>query len=367
MKRIVLKVGSGLLAGWGTHLDRGVALEVVGQLSDLRAMGLEVVLVSSGAVALGCERLGIEDRPTDIPTIQAAAAIGQGDLIALYQRALSELGLTAAQVLVTHADLADRRRFLNARHALERLIGLGALPIINENDTVAVDELKLGDNDTLAAHVANLVGADLLVILTDQDGLHTADPRHNPDAERIPLVQADEELDAGVLGGQGSCLSVGGMATKVEAARRAAAFGVPTVLVDGHRVGVIQEVLAGDDVGTRFEPLARAIGSRKAWIAGLNPAGTLVVDEGAIGAVVERGRSLLPAGLREIQGEFDVGAPVAVVGPDGEEVARGLAQYSSAELALIAGHRTDEISGILGYHLGDACVHRNDLVLTRPG
>lgn len=367
MRRLVVKVGSGLLAGWGTRLDRGVAVDVVGQLCELADADTQVVLVSSGAVALGCERLGLDQRPADIPTVQAAAAIGQGDLIAMYQRAFADLGRIAAQVLLTHADLADRRRFLNARHALERLLELGAVPIINENDTVAVDELKLGDNDTLAAHVANLVSAELLVILTDQDGLHTADPRQDPDAERIPRVREDEPLPDGALGGSASSLSVGGMATKVEAARRAAAFGVSTALVDGRRPGVLLEVLSGADLGTRFEPSGRSIGSRKAWIAGLNPAGRLVVDAGAVRAVVDNGRSLLPAGVHEIDGEFDNGAAVAVVGPDGAEIARGLAQYSSAELRRIAGLRTDEISGVLGYQMGDAAVHRDDLVLTRSG
>lgn len=361
-----MKVGSGLLAGWGTHLDRGAARDVVGQICQLRAGGSEVVLVSSGAVALGCERLGLEERPGDIPTIQAAAAIGQGDLMALYSLAFEELGHTAAQVLLTHADLADRRRFLNARHALERLLELGATPILNENDTVAVDELKLGDNDTLAAHVANLVGAELLVILTDQDGLHTADPRQDPRARRIPLIRADEEVAEGVLGGSGSSLSVGGMATKVEAARRAAAFGVPTALVDGRVPGILTRVLSGDDVGTRFETAERTLGSRKAWIAGLNASGRLVVDAGAERAVATGGKSLLPAGVRQVEGEFDVGSPVAIVGPSGE-IAQGLAQYSSAELRRIAGRRTQEIAELLGYHLGDAAVHRDDLVLTRTG
>jgi len=364
---LVVKVGSGLLAGWGAQLDRGAARAVVSQLCDLHEAGLEVVLVSSGAVALGCERLGLDQRPEDIPTVQAAAAIGQGDLVALYQGAFSERGLTTAQVLVTHADLADRRRFLNARHALERLIGLNVVPILNENDTVAVDELKVGDNDTLAAHAANLVGAEMLVLLTDQDGLHTADPRVDPDARLIPRVRAAEALPANAVGAAGSSLSVGGMATKVEAARRAAAFGVTTVVANGRTPGVLEAVVGGQEVGTRFDPEPAAMGSRKAWIAGLNPAGELRVDAGAAQAICEEGRSLLPAGLREVIGDFDLGAPVAIVGPRGEEVARGLAQYSAAELRTLAGRRTDEIVPLLGFHLGDAAVHRDDLVLTRAG
>lgn len=367
MKRLVVKVGSGLLAGWGTHLDRGVARSVVTQLCDLHQAGRQVILVSSGAVALGCERLGLDRRPEDIPTVQAAAAIGQGDLMALYQRAFSERGLTTAQVLVTHADLADRRRFLNARHALERLIEMGVVPILNENDTVAVDELKVGDNDTLAAHVTNLVGAELLVLLTDQDGLHTADPRVDSEARRIPVVQAAESLPPNAVGPAGSSLSVGGMATKVEAARRAAAFGVTTVVANGRTSGVLEAVVAGRDLGTRFEPDPAGMGSRKAWISGLNPAGELRVDAGAARAVQEEGRSLLPAGLREVVGDFDLGAPVAIVGPEGEEIARGLAQYSATELRTLAGRRTDEIVPLLGFHLGDAAVHRDDLVLARTG
>jgi len=340
---------------------------VVAQLCDLHEAGRQVVLVSSGAVALGCERLGLDQRPGDIPTVQAAAAIGQGDLMALYQRAFSERGVTTAQVLVTHADLADRRRFLNARHALDKLIGLKVVPILNENDTVAVDELKVGDNDTLAAHAANLVGAELLVLLTDQDGLHTGDPRVDPTARRIPVVRVDDALPANTVGAAGSSLSVGGMATKVEAARRAAAFGVTTIVANGRSPGVLDAALEGREVGTRFEPDPASMGSRKAWIAGLNPSGQLRVDPGAAKAVQEQGRSLLPAGLREVVGDFDVGAPVIIVGPEGEEVARGLAQYSAAELRTLAGRRTDEIVPLLGFHLGDAAVHRDDLVLTRTG
>ena len=365
-RRVVVKVGSGLLAGWGTHLDRGVARGVVAQICDRIDEGLEVVLVCSGAVALGCERLGIEQRPEDIPTVQAAAAIGQGDLVALYQTALLARGRTAAQVLVTHADLADRRRFLNARHALNRILALDAVPIVNENDTVAVEELKVGDNDTLAAHVANLVAADLLVILTDQDGLHTADPRLEPDAARIALVTEDAALPAGAVGEASPGLSVGGMATKVEAARRAAAFGVPTVLVDGREPEVLRVALSGADVGTLFLPSKNRLGSRKAWIAGLNPAGRLLVDTGAAAAVAEQGRSLLPAGITGVEGVFENGEPVALIGPDGGEVARGLTAYSSTEVSAILGRRTSEIRERLGYHLGDAVVHRDDLVVSRP-
>ena len=364
-RRIVVKVGSGLLAGWGTRLDRAVAEDVVAQVCDVRAGGVEVVLVSSGAVALGCERLGLERRPTDIPSVQAAAAIGQGDLMALYARAFGAHGATVAQVLLTHADLADRRRFLNARHALGRLLSLDAVPVVNENDTVAVEELKVGDNDNLAAHVTNLVGADLLIILTDQDGLHTADPRTDPDARRIAIVHEGDALPDGVAGGAGRALSVGGMATKVEAARRTAASGVGTVLANGRMPGVLRRAVAGEDLGTRFEPSEQRIGSRKAWIAGLHPAGRLVVDAGAARALVEQGRSLLPAGIREVLGEFDGGDPVVILGPDRAGVAQGLVAYGSDELRAIQGLRTNEIEGALGYHMGDAAVHRDDLVVAR--
>jgi len=363
-RRVVVKVGSGLLADWGASLDRAIARRVVDQVCDCLEGGRQIVLVSSGAVALGCEHLGLDERPEDMPTLQAAAAIGQGDLVALYSRALASRGRFTAQVLLTHADLADRRRFLNARHALQRMLELGALPILNENDSVAVEELKVGDNDNLAAQVANLVEADLLVILTDQEGLLTADPRTDPGATRIPVVEAGGSVPDGALGNAAGSLSIGGMATKVEAARKAAARGVPTVVANGRQPGILAAVLGGEDVGTLFLPAITRLGSRQAWIAGLRPLGTLRIDAGAADALVQENRSLLPAGILAVDGDFQRGEPVGIVGEDGAELARGLSAYSAGEVALIRGRRSSEIAALLGYHLGQAVVHRDDLVLT---
>lgn len=362
-RRVVVKVGSGLLAGWGASFDRAAAGRVVDQLCDSLDRGYEAVLVSSGAVALGCERLGLAERPADMPTLQAAAAIGQGDLMALYARALALRGRVPAQVLLTHADLADRRRFLNARHALQRMLELGAIPILNENDSVAVEELKVGDNDHLAAQVANLVEADLLVILTDQEGLYTADPRLDQTATRIPVVEVGGALPDDALGRAAGPLSVGGMATKVDAARQAVARGVPTVIASGRRPDVLDAVLRGKDVGTLFVPAVSRLRSRKAWIAGLNPQGVLTVDAGAAEALVQHDRSLLAAGVVAVEGVFDRGEPVSVRAEDGSELARGLSGYSAEEVAAIRGRRSGEIGAVLGYHLGAAVVHKDDLVL----
>ncbi len=358
-KRIVIKVGSSLLAASPAERPAAIA-------NELNALGdrkIEAVIVSSGAIALGFGVLGLAKRPTDLPSLQAAAAIGQSRLIQHWERAFGAHGKHIAQILLTHDDLSSRSRFLNARHALRALLDAGVHPVINENDTVAVDEIKYGDNDQLAAMICNLVSADAMIIYTDVDGLHDADPAKG--GVRIPLV-TDVEAQARPVAVASSASGVGsgGMASKVMAAKNAARFGIPTLVVAGARPGILGKALSGEDVGTLFVPDGQSIGSRKHWLAyGAKAAGELHVDDGAYLAVTSKGRSLLPAGLVRVQGEFGVGALVSLVHPEKGVFARGLAGYSSEELGKICGCRSSDIEALLGYKYLDEVVHRDDLVL----
>jgi glutamate 5-kinase len=360
---VVIKVGSSILSstdGVGrnsvAHLARGLAA--------LHAAGKEVVLVTSGAVAAGMGRLGMKERPKTIPAKQAAAAVGQIALMALYEEHFSARGVRVAQILLTHDDLAHRRRYLNAKHTMRALIEAGVIPIVNENDTVAVEEIQFGDNDNLSALVAVLVEADLLVILSDVAGLYDQDPRIHSEARLIPLV---ERFDAGLLpsGGGAGPLGRGGMASKLEAAHKAALSGIPTVIADGRREGSLGLVFdPAIETGTLFLPLADRLTSRKHWIAyTLKPAGALLVDAGAYAAICGRGGSLLPPGVRQVRGVFEEGECVTCLDPGGREFARGLVNYSSADLERIKGARTSQIEKILGYKMGDEIIHRDDLAL----
>ncbi|MBW2464001.1 MAG: glutamate 5-kinase [Deltaproteobacteria bacterium] len=353
-KRVVVKVGStSLLEG-----DERFALLARG-LSALQASGRSVVLVSSGAIALGATRLGIEGRPRSIALLQAAAAAGQSSLMHAWERAFANGAeeVHVAQVLLTHADLADRDRYLNARAALDALLAQGAIPIINENDTVAVEEIRFGDNDQLAAMVATLVGADLLVLLTDVDGLLDAA------GERVTVV-ADEDDPESLVRPDKSGAGVGGMGSKVEAARRATHRGVPVVIADARAQGTLEAVLAGEDVGTLFLPAGTKLPSRKHWIAyTLKAQGTIIVDPGAARALAEAKRSLLPAGVIGVRGDFEAGDAVEIVTVEGRQVARGLARYSTRDIACLAGARTGEIEARLGRYGGDEIVHRDDMVV----
>jgi glutamate 5-kinase len=356
-RRAVVKIGSRLLSEGA----EARVVELVAEIAALRARGVECVLVSSGAIALGMSRLELEERPRAIPLLQATAAVGQGHLMQHYDRAFAQHGLAAGQVLLTHDDLADRARFLNARHALGGLLGYGAVPVINENDTVAVEEIKFGDNDQLAALTTNLVEAEALVILTDVAGLLDAQGQVVPevtdiDGQAVPLA------GGATSGGVGR----GGMASKVQAARVAGRFGVPTVVAPGREPRVLERVLSGEPIGTLFQPTARAerLGSRKHWIAyALKPAGSLQVDEGARRALVEGKRSLLPSGIRAVNGRFGLGEAVSVLDPEGAEFARGLAGYSADEIERIRGRKTADIEAILGYKYFDEVIHRDDLVV----
>ncbi len=362
-RRIVVKVGSGVLTEDGRLRSR-VFGEIVRQLSALHAEGREVVLVSSGAIAVGAATLGWSEPGTSIPEKQAAAAVGQIGLSELYRKRFARHDVTVGQVLVTRGGLDDRERFLNARHTLQKLLELGVVPIVNENDTVATDEIRFGDNDNLSATVVNLVAADLLVILTDVDGLYEAPPRAGePKPPLIGVVDKITREIENAAQGSASAFGRGGMQTKLEAARAAAKSGAATVLCNGHVRGTLLAVCAGEPVGTIFRAGDR-LRSRKHWLAfTAQVRGELRIDEGAAKAVRERGKSLLPAGVRAVSGRFGIGDPVACIAPDGSEVARGLVAYGAAEIERIAGQPTSKIASVLGYSNGDAIIHRDDLVV----
>ncbi len=355
-RRVVVKVGSALL----TESPAGRPAAIADEIARLRqSRSLEAVIVSSGAISLGVRVLGLSQRPTDLPGLQAAAAVGQGRLVQQWEHAFAAHEIRTGQVLVTHDDMADRKRFLNARYALRALLDSGVVPIVNENDTVAVEEIKYGDNDLLAALVCNLVSADALVVLTDVDGLHDAR------GERIPVVRDVDSEAAPVAGGAlrngpGS----GGMASKVQAAKVAGRNGIPTTVVGGRDPQVLTKSLRGGDIGTLFVPAPARMTSRKHWLAyGPRPAGQLVVDDGARRAVVEQGKSLLPAGVVEVEGDFGLGDIVGLVDSQGTEFARGLAGYRADDLRRIKGQQSADIEATLGYKYLDEVVHRDDLVL----
>ena len=359
MRRVVVKIGSRLIAE--DPLARTLAL--ASEAKALQARQVSLAIVSSGAIALGRAVLGMSERPRELPLLQAAAAVGQVRLMEEWTRALGYRGLPAGQVLLTHDDVRSRIRYLAARHTLNALLSLGAVPVINENDTVSVDEIKFGDNDRLAALVCSLVEAELLVILTDVEGLHDADPR---EGGRLIAEVNDIDQEAVPVAGGAAAASVGtgGMASKVAAARIAGRFGVPTVVASGRRDKVVAAILDGEPVGTVFWPSVTRLQSRKQWIAyALKPAGRLLVDEGAKLALLRSGRSLLPSGVIAIEGSFGEGEAVAIVGPDGDEFARGLTAFSSEDLTRIRGRKSQEIEAILGAPAVDEVVHRDDLVI----
>jgi glutamate 5-kinase len=363
-RRIVVKVGSSLVTNQGAGLDMEALGNWARQISLLNGHGYEVVLVSSGAIAEGMQRLGWKTRPTLLHDLQAAAAVGQMGLVQAYETCFRKHGLHAAQVLLTHADLADRERYLNARATLTTLLALKVIPIINENDTVVTDEIKFGDNDTLGALVTNLIDADALVILTDQEGLYTADPRKDPNATLVSKATAgDAELEK-MAGGAGTSIGRGGMITKILAAKRAALSGAHTAIASGHETDVLMRLFEGEAIGTLLSAPALSLAARKQWLAGhLQVSGKLVLDEGAISAIRSEGKSLLPIGVKGVIGEFQRGSVIACVSEKGADVARGLVNYDSSEAAKIAGHASSEISALLGYG-GDAeIVHRDNLVL----
>jgi glutamate 5-kinase len=362
-RRVVVKIGSSTLSD-PSGIKLASVASIAKNLSVLHASGKEVVLVTSGAVAAGMTRLGLQGRPKTIPVKQAAAAVGQIALMALYEGAFSTHGVRVGQILLTHDDLASRKRYLNAKHTMRTLLEAAVIPIVNENDTVAVEEIQLGDNDNLSAQVAVLIEADLLVILSDIDGLFDKDPRLYPDAMLVPLVDRfDESLLAS--GGSAGPLGRGGMASKLQAAYKASLSGIPTILADGRKEDTLARVFdVQTDIGTLFLPVADRLGSRKHWIAyTLKPAGSLVVDAGASAAIKKHGRSLLSPGVQEVRGIFDEGECVLCLDEAGRTFAKGLVNYSSEALKRIKGARTSQIEQILGYKVSDEVIHRDDLAL----
>ena len=365
-RRIVVKVGSSLVTNDGRGLDEAAIGEWCRQLSQLVRGGREVIMVSSGAIAEGMKRLGWRNRPNEIHELQAAAAVGQMGLAQMYETKLREHGLGSAQVLLTHADLADRERYLNARSTLLTLLKLGVVPVINENDTVVTDEIKFGDNDTLGALVANLVEADALVILTDQKGLFTADPRRDPGAVFVHEAKAGDPALETMAGGAGSSLGRGGMITKILAAKRAAGSGASTVIAWGREPDVLLRLTQGEAIGTLLVAQTQKNQARKQWIADhLQLRGSVTVDPGAVQQLRAGGKSLLPIGMTAVEGNFSRGDVIAVCDPQGLEVARGLANYASAEARLICRKPSSEFAKLLGYVSEPEMVHRDNLVLTR--
>jgi glutamate 5-kinase len=362
--RIVVKVGSSLVTNEGRGLDLDAISRWAGQISSLMQAGKSVVLVSSGAIAEGMQRLGWPQRPKQVHELQAAAAVGQMGLAQAYESRFGELGRHSAQVLLTHADLADRARYLNARSTLFTLLALGVVPVINENDTVVTDEIKFGDNDTLGALVTNLVEADVLVILTDQAGLFSADPRRDPAARLVQDATAGDPRLEEIAGGAGSAIGRGGMITKVLAAKRAARSGAHTVIASGREPDVLLRLAQGERIGTQLNADVPVLTARKQWLADhLQLRGRVVVDDGAARALRSGGRSLLPIGVVEVQGEFARGDVIACVDAQGHEVARGLVNYSAAQARQIARRQTAEIEAVLGFIEEPELIHRDNLVL----
>ncbi len=363
-RRIVVKVGSSLVTAEGRGLDHDALSRWAEQIAALARQGKEVVLVSSGAIAEGVARLGWKKRPKAVNELQAAAAVGQMGLVQAYESIFRAHGLHAAQVLLTHEDLADRTRYLNARTTLRTLLEMRVVPIINENDTVATDEIRLGDNDTLGALVTNLIEADCLIILTDQPGLYTADPRKAPDATLVMDAHAgDPDLER-MAGGAGSLVGTGGMLTKILAAKRAARSGAHTVICSGREERVLLRLATGEAIGTQLVARQAPLAARRQWLADhLQMRGGVVLDAGAVRALREEGKSLLPVGVKGVTGEFERGEVVAVVDVDGLEIARGLVNYSAAETRRIAGKPSSAIEAELGYMDEPELIHRDNLVL----
>jgi glutamate 5-kinase len=364
-RRIVVKVGSSLVTNEGRGLDEGAIGEWCRQMALLSAQGKEVVMVSSGAIAEGMKRLGWTTRPSEVPALQAAAAVGQMGLAQMYETKLRENGMGSAQVLLTHADLADRERYLNARSTLLTLLQHRVLPVINENDTVVNDEIKFGDNDTLGALVANLIEADVLVILTDQKGLYTADPRKDPSATFVHEARAGDPALEAMAGGAGSSIGRGGMITKILAAKRAAGSGASTVIAWGREPDALLRLCQGDNMGTLLVAQTAKQQARKQWMADhLQLRGSVTVDAGAAHKVLTEGKSLLPIGMTGVSGDFSRGDVIAIRDEQGAEIARGLANYASAEARLLCRKPSHEYQALLGYTAEPEMVHRDNLILS---
>ena len=365
VKRVVVKLGTSVLTNETRHLSRQRMLEIVQQVAYLHKQGHEMILVSSGAQAAGRERLHYPDLSKSLPAKQMLSAVGQSRLMRVYGDLFDIFEIVVGQVLLTRTDLGDRHRYLNARDTMLTMIDMQIVPVINENDTTATEEIRVGDNDNLSALVANLLDADLLILLTDQPGLYTADPRRDTHAELIPVVEHINDDTIALAGGVGTSLGTGGMTTKIQAAQLASRSGVTTVIAAGREPDVIRRIVDGETVGTRFEQTVSRLESRKRWLLAEKPHGKLVVDAGAVRKLVTGGVSLLPVGVTDVAGDFVRGEPLAVVGTDGKHIAHGLSNYSSSDIRQLCGVKSHRIAEILGYTYGDAIIHRNNLVVLK--
>ncbi len=363
MRRIVLKLGTSVLTKGSARLNRQRILELVQQVAALHAGGYELIVVTSGAQTVGREQLNFPDLGKSVPAKQMLSAIGQGHLIRVYQDLFDIFDLTVAQILLTRDDLSHRGRYLNARDTLDTLIEQKIIPIINENDTIATEEIRVGDNDNLSALVASVLDADLLIILTDQPGIFTDDPRKNPAAALIEDISQISEAHFALAGGAGSSQGTGGMVTKIQAAQIASRSGIKTIIASGSENDIVRRLVAGEKIGTHIEAAHSRSESRKRWLLTDRAQGALVVDAGAARVLLKGGASLLPVGMREVRGEFERGATIAVLSPTEQPIAHGLSNYSSADLQKICGLKSHEIVSALGYSYGDAVLHRNNLVL----
>jgi len=364
-QRIIVKLGTSVLTNETSRLSQQRMLEIVQQVAYLHNQGHEMVIVSSGAQAAGRERLNYPELGKSVPAKQMLSAVGQSHLMQIYGRIFDIFNMVVGQVLLTRGDLGDRHRYLNARDTLLTLIDKRIVPIVNENDATATEEIRVGDNDNLSALVANLLDADLLVILTDQPGLYTADPRKDSTAEFIPVVEKIDENTMALAGGVGTSLGTGGMATKIQAAQLASRSGVTTVISAGREPNVLTRIIAGESIGTRFERTVDRIESRKRWLLAEKPHGKLHVDAGAVRKLKTGGVSLLPVGVTRVTGDFQRGEHLAVESPDGRKFAHGLSNYSSDDIRQLCGVKSHRIAEILGYTYGDSVIHRNNLVLLK--
>jgi glutamate 5-kinase len=363
IQRIVVKIGTSTLTGGARQINRQRMLEIVQQMARLHQAGHEIILVTSGAMAAGRERLDFPDLGRSVPAKQMLSAIGQGYLMHIYSQLFDIFQIVVGQVLLTRDDLGDRPRYLNVRDTLTTLIEHRIIPVINENDTTATHEIRVGDNDNLSALVANLLEADLLVLLTDQPGLFTADPRTDKTARLIQQVEHIDETTWALAGGAGTEVGTGGMVTKIQAAQLATRGGVTTIIANGTEADILARIAAGEMVGTRFLPGATHLESRKRWLISDKPHGKLRVDAGAAQKLLKGGASLLPVGITAVEGAFDRGETLAVLSPDGQKIAHGLTSYNSDDLSKLCGAKSSQIVEILGYTYGDAVIHRNNLVL----
>lgn len=362
--RVVIKIGSNLLTDKAGRINQRRILSLAREVSELHNKSIEVVMVSSGAIASGLRKLGLKSKPKEIRQKQATAAVGQPLLMWMYEKVFLKYKKHIAQILLTRDDLSDRVRYINAKNTILTLLEMGVIPIINENDTVATDEIKFGDNDQLAALVSGLIEANHLIILSDVEGLYTSDPKKDPNAQIIRHVKEVSKELMEIAQPTSTGYGTGGMYSKVIAAKKATSFGIPVHIVSGRKYGNIKAVIEGKEVGTYFEPVAQKVKSRKGWIAyATRSKGNLYIDEGAVKALLEKGKSLLPSGIKKVEGDFDVGDAVYCINERGERIAKGLVNYSSCEIRLIKGKKSSEIEKILGYKYSDEIIHRDNLVI----